>query len=100
MLRMFESMPKSVQLYGPTKLDERVGVFSIRVAGYDKPQALSEVLEERFGLLTRSGLHCAPLAHRTMGSFELGGTTRFSLGPFNTLAHVEQIGNALRELAA
>ena len=77
-----------------------MGVFSIRIQSYDKPQTLSDVLEERFGLLTRSGLHCAPLAHRTMGSFELGGTTRFSFGPFNTIEHVERIGSALEQLCS
>jgi cysteine desulfurase family protein len=98
LLRLFERKFDGLRLYGPTKLDERVGVFSVRMAGYDKPQQLSDVLEERFGLLTRSGLHCAPLAHRTIGSFELGGTTRFSLGPFNTLEQVETIGEALEQL--
>jgi len=47
------------------------------------------VLEGQFGLLTRSGLHCAPLAHKAIGSFEMGGTVRFSLGPFITMEDVE-----------
>jgi cysteine desulfurase family protein len=98
MLRLFEGTRDGLQLYGPMNLEERVGVFSIRIRGYEKPQQLSDALESRFGLLTRSGLHCAPLAHRTMGTFELGGTTRFSLGPFNTLEHVERIGAALQAL--
>ena len=48
------------------------------------PQALSRRLEQDFGILTRSGLHCAPLAHRTIGTADSGGTTRLSLGPFVT----------------
>ncbi|MGC4065782.1 MAG: aminotransferase class V-fold PLP-dependent enzyme [Polyangiaceae bacterium] len=98
MLEILERGLPGLRLFGPTRLDDRVGVFSIRVDGYDAPQLLSDVLESRFGLLTRSGLHCAPLAHRTVGSFELGGTTRFSFGPFNTLAQIDRVESALTEL--
>ena len=71
-------------LYGPQGVEDRVGVFSIRIDGFDDPQALSDVLENDFGLLTRSGIHCAPLAHKTIGTDQLGGTTRLSVGPFTT----------------
>ncbi len=84
--------------YGPRTREHRCGVFSVRVAGFERPQQLSDVLEERFGLLTRPGLHCAPLAHRTFGTYEQGGTTRFSFGPFTTRRDVELIGEALCSL--
>jgi cysteine desulfurase/selenocysteine lyase len=86
-----------VKLYGPPGREHRTGVFSVRVAGIDQPQELSDRLEAEHGLLTRSGLHCAPLAHRTIGTADLGGTTRLSFGPFITRADVER---ALRGLAA
>ncbi len=85
--------------YGPRKLANRVGVFCVRLQGYDKPQDLSDVLENRFGLLTRSGIHCAPLAHQTIGTYALGGTTRFSFGAFTTLEDVRALGEALEALA-
>ncbi len=81
--------------YGPKGTEHRCGVFSIRIDGFDDPNALSLVLEERFGLLTRSGIHCAPLAHRTIGTDTLGGTTRLSFGPFNTLEDVQRIAESL-----
>ncbi len=75
-------------LFGPQGVEDRVGVFSIRIEGFDDPQALSDVLEKDFGLLTRSGIHCAPLAHQTIGTDQLGGTTRLSFGPFTSEADV------------
>lgn len=81
-------------LYGPSCVEQRVGVFSLRIAGLE-PIELSSLLETQFGLLTRSGLHCAPLAHRTIGTDTTGGTTRISFGPFNTLADVDQIAAAI-----
>ncbi|MEZ6192991.1 MAG: aminotransferase class V-fold PLP-dependent enzyme, partial [Phycisphaerales bacterium] len=87
--------------YGPQGVEHRCGVFSIRIEGFDDPQTLSDILENDFGLLTRSGIHCAPLAHQTIGTDQLGGTTRLSFGPFTTeedvrytcdsLAHICQI---------
>ena len=72
-------------------------MFSVRVDGIGTPQDLSNRLETEHGLLTRSGLHCAPLAHRTMGTAQLGGTTRLSFGPF---LQVADISRALQGLAA
>jgi cysteine desulfurase/selenocysteine lyase len=83
--------------YGPRPAEERVGVFSVRLDGFD-PHELSAVLESQFGVLTRSGLHCAPLAHQALGTLESGGTTRLSLGPLTTLADVDAAVAALAEL--
>ena len=88
-----------VTYYGPRGVENRVGVFSVRIEGYD-PQELSAVLESSFGILTRSGIHCAPLAHETIGTASLGGTTRFSFGPFLTADDVRQATDALCEIAS
>ncbi len=85
------------QYYGPTTAVRRVGVFSVRVAGLE-PAELSAVLEEKFGLLTRSGLHCAPLAHHTLATTDAGGATRFSLGPFTTEEDVDAAAEALEAI--
>jgi len=89
---------EGLTVYGPRDLDERVGVFSVRLEGYT-PAELSAALETNFGVLTRSGLHCAPLAHRTIGTYDLGGTTRFSFGPFVQPADVAYAASALAELS-
>jgi cysteine desulfurase family protein len=89
---------RGLTVFGPRDPAQRVGVFSVRLAGYD-PQELSALLEQRFGLLTRGGLHCAPLAHRTIGTDRDGGTTRFALGPFLTDDDVDAAVAALVELS-
>lgn len=84
--------------YGPRGVKDRVGVFSVRIEGYE-PQELSAVLETNYGILTRSGIHCAPFAHETIGTASLGGTTRFSFGPFVTIQDVKFATDALAEIA-
>jgi selenocysteine lyase/cysteine desulfurase len=98
MLAQFERDLSGLTWYGPRRLEQRTGVFSVRIKGFDKPLDLSNALEARFGLLTRSGIHCAPLAHKTIGTYAQGGTTRFSFGPFNTLQDVKAVGEALEAL--
>ena len=88
----------AVRVYGPPVNAKRVGVVSLRGNGYD-PHELSAALENGFGILTRSGIHCAPLLHRALGSFAHGGTTRFSFGPFVTREMVHQAIAAMSSLA-
>jgi selenocysteine lyase/cysteine desulfurase len=84
--------------FGPQGVRNRVGVFSVRIDGYD-PQELSAILESQFGILTRSGIHCAPLAHKAIGTLETGGATRFSFGPFLSKQDVKFATDALAEIA-
>ena len=56
-------------------------------------------LDEEYGVMCRVGLHCAPAAHRTMGTFP-GGTVRFGLGYYNTVDDVDAAITAVAELAA
>jgi cysteine desulfurase/selenocysteine lyase len=85
--------------FGPQGVRNRVGVFSVRIDGYD-PHELSAILETQFGLLTRSGLHCAPGTHAALGTIQRGGTTRFSFGPFLSKQDVKYATDALGEIAA
>ena len=88
---------RKLTVYGPADAGKRVAVISLRLDDY-APVELSHRLYERAGLMTRSGLHCAPGAHQTIGTYPLG-TTRLSFGYFNTLADVEYALSALDELA-
>ena len=90
----------NLTLFGPPDANHRCSVFSIRIEGYDAPQSLSDVLEERFNILSRSGIHCAPLAHKTIGTHHLAGTTRLSFGPFITVENVNTACRALAQVAA
>ncbi|MCC6322920.1 MAG: aminotransferase class V-fold PLP-dependent enzyme [Phycisphaerales bacterium] len=85
-------------LLGPRRPDDRVGVFSI-VHESLEPQEIAAALETGFGILTRAGLHCAPLAHRTFGTAPPHGrgAVRLSFGPF--LAS-DDVRSAIDALAA
>jgi cysteine desulfurase family protein len=98
--RMIERLDACAGLrwFGPRDVGQRVGVFSVRIEGLE-PAELSATLESRFGILTRSGLHCAPYAHRTIGTCETGGTTRLALGPFLHKADVDAAMDALADIA-
>ncbi len=85
----------NVRLCGPERLENRVGVLSLDCLRQDNA-AVAYALEQRFGILTRCGLHCAPSAHRSLGTFPRG-TVRFSLG----FANAEQdVDAALAAIAA
>jgi len=84
--------------FGPPGVRNRAGVFSVRVDGYE-PQELSAILEGSYGILTRSGIHCAPLAHSAIGTADRGGTTRLSFGPFLSKQDVTYATDALAEIA-
>lgn len=86
-----------VRLCGPQSTEHRVGVLSVDFLRRDNAE-MAYALETRYGILTRCGLHCAPSAHRTLGTFPQG-TVRFSLGWANTEADVDAALSAIRELA-
>lgn len=92
LLAGLRDMP-GVALIGPDTAEGRVGVFSLDFPGKDNAEITAR-LEEGFGILTRCGLHCAPSAHRTLGTFPRG-TVRLSLGWFNT---GDDIGRALQAI--
>lgn len=75
---------------------ERVGVVSIQTLQKELSQAAFE-LDDRFGVMTRVGLHCAPSAHKTLGSFPTG-SIRFSFGWSNTPEQVDRALDALWEV--
>ena len=68
-----------VTLYGSS---HKTAISAINIQGLDAAVA-AELLDERYGICVRSGLHCAPLAHQTLGTYETGAI-RFSFGVFNT----------------
>lgn len=85
-------------VYGPESLHDRVGVVSIARDGFD-PQDVAAILDQNFGIETRAGLHCAPGAHRAIGSFETGGTVRLSVGPFTTSEEIATAIDAVCQIA-
>lgn len=72
-------------------------VLSVTIDNTDNGTAAAE-LEDRWSIMTRIGLHCAPLAHRTLGTFPYG-TIRFAVSPFNTEEEINTCILACRALA-
>jgi cysteine desulfurase family protein len=86
-----------VHVFGTRKPADQTAAVSFTMAGRS-PSQVAQVLDERFGIMCRPGLHCAPRAHQTLGTFP-EGTVRFSLGPFITEADVDATLDAVGRLA-
>lgn len=97
LIRGLAGIPR-LRLYGPPTEKDRVAVISVAIEGYPVQKAAA-ILDQSFGIETRAGLHCAPGAHRSVGSFESGGTVRLSIGPFTTSDEVATVIEALRKIA-
>jgi selenocysteine lyase/cysteine desulfurase len=87
----------NVELYGPPPGGERVAVLSLNIKGWE-PDDVGSILNHNYGIQVRTGLHCAPLAHRTLGTHPLG-TVRLSPGYFTTNEDIQQAIMAIRMLA-
>jgi cysteine desulfurase family protein len=86
-----------ITLYGPAPKEERAAVVSFNLENWE-PTDAALVLDEQFDLQCRPGLHCAPWAHQSLGTFPRG-TIRFSPGYFNTDGEVARAVAAVRRLA-
>ena len=91
------SQIKGIKIYGPVQVSERIGVISVNIKDKDSSE-VANLLDERYDIATRGSLHCAPLAHQTIGTLKQG-TVRFSFGIFNTLDEVKYCIKALEEIS-
>ncbi len=88
---------QGVTLYGPVDPKQSVAVVSCRVEG----QRVSNIglrLDDEYGILCRVGLHCAPAAHKTIGTFP-EGTIRLAPGVFTSLDDIQATISAFEKLA-
>lgn len=85
-----------IRLFGRKGCQNRTGVVSLQTSNLDIAQA-AYLLDSRYGIMTRVGLHCAPSAHQTLGTYPMG-TIRFSFGYANTQEDVDTALHALREI--
>ena len=83
----------AVTVHGPAGRDGRVGVVSLTHADAE-PSRLGRYLYDTAGICCRVGLHCAPEAHKTLGTYDKG-TVRLAPGPFNTNQEMEQVVEAV-----
>ena len=76
---------------------ERIGIVSLNVSNLS-PSEVGTILDSSFNIAVRTGLHCAPLAHKNIGTFP-DGTVRISPGYFNTDDEIEEAIAALKAIA-
>ncbi len=87
---------KGLEVYGPNNPEKQAAVVSFNIKGMD-PSAVGEILEKKFGIIVRTGLHCSPLCHRTIGTFPKG-TVRISAGYYNTEKDIEAAIKSVKEI--
>ena len=75
---------------------ERGPVVALNIKGIPSSE-LSDILSEEFNICTRGGFHCAPLAHKYLGTYE-DGAVRFSFGYTNTIEEIDYCISALKEI--
>ena len=88
-----------VELRGEHSAAARTPVLALNLPGID-PEQVSAQLEATIGARCRAGLQCAPLAHRHIGTFDVGGTVRIALGPGSDDRQRDQVIEALGAIAA
>lgn len=86
-----------LQEYGPKDVNQRTAVAAFNIKDMDCGEICSR-LDYEYGIATRSGLHCAPLAHHTLGTFKLGAC-RLSPGYFTTDEEIDQVIKAVYNIS-
>lgn len=94
-LKVLEAQ-KLLRIIGKRDCTDRVGVISVGTEKMDIAE-LAFILADKYGIATRVGLHCAPNAHKTLGTYPTG-TLRFSFGWHNTAEEVNVALQALKEV--
>lgn len=92
---LFEN--KKIRLHGVRDPDRRTAVVSVTIDGQD-PGEIAQALDRDFGIASRASLHCAPIAHQTLGTFP-AGAVRLSLSYFTTEQDVRETVRAVSTLA-
>ena len=87
-----------VTVYGGLDADRQTATISFNIAGKE-PSEVGQRLDEEYEIMCRVGLHCAPAAHKTLGTYP-DGTVRFGLGAFNTEEEIEVAIRAVQVLAS
>jgi selenocysteine lyase/cysteine desulfurase len=87
-----------ITVYGPRDRARRLSVAPFNIEGWS-PDEAGAVLDQAFDIKVRTGLHCAPAAHKILGTYP-HGSVRVSVGCFNTLDEIDSLLSALKKIAA
>ena len=86
-----------IKIYGPESIEQRSGVVPINIEGMDSSE-VAYILDTEYNIAVRPGLHCAPLAHKTIGTEKIGAV-RFAVGPFTKSTEILAAVKALNEIS-
>lgn len=89
---------EGVTLYCQDDLTDHISVLLFNVDGLEALNT-GTLLDVDYNIASRTGLHCAPLAHEQLGTTEIHGAVRFGVGPFNTEDHIKAAVEAVAEIA-
>ena len=89
---------KGVKIYGPCDVKKQAPVVSFNFKDHDSAET-GFILDKAFNIASRTGLHCAPDAHKTIGTFEQG-TVRLSISYHNTLDEINEALKAIEKVSA
>ncbi len=87
-----------VRLYCCDSLQNHLSTVTVNIEGVDAGD-VGTMLDVDHNIATRTGLHCAPLVHTQIGTLDIHGGVRFSIGAFNTEAHIDAAIHAVGEIA-
>ena len=96
MLERLNEVP-NIKIYGTKDANKRASVIAVNIGNMDSGE-ITFLLDNEYDIATRSGIHCAPLAHKTLGTFEQGAV-RFSMGYFNTKEEIDKAIEELKEIS-
>jgi len=86
-------------IYCATSRENQNPVLSVNIQGFDSGD-VGTMLDVDYGIACRTGLQCAPQVHVGIGTDQIHGTVRLSVGPFNTEDDIDAAIDALREIAS
>jgi selenocysteine lyase/cysteine desulfurase len=88
---------KGIKLYSRKEMAKNSGVVALNIDGVVSTE-VSYVLDKAYKIATRAGLHCAPMAHTTLGTLKTG-IVRFSFSYFNQIEEIEYTVRALEKIS-
>ena len=87
---------KDIEIYGPRDCEKMLSVISFNIKD-KRPEDVGSILDQKYDIMLRAGLHCAPTAHSVIGTKERG-TLRIGLGYFNEKEDIDKLVEALNNL--
>lgn len=87
---------KDIEIYGPKDCEKMLSVISFNIK-YKRPEDVGSILDQKYDIMLRAGLHCAPTVHSVIGTKDRG-TLRIGLGYFNKKEDIDKLVEALNNL--